>query len=282
MNSNIQDSNKDITILDILNIFLSHKILIITLGIVGLILGILISYVIKPIYTSEVLMVSQLEDQSSQASGLAGLAGLTGISFGSNTANKEAVKAMAILESRTFRMHVIESEDLKQFLFPELWDSENNKWREMEPSDLSAASALNKMIKIKTSDKGLIQFSISSYSSELSYLLSNQIIYLINNYLRSQVIEEAEESIKLLKDELQTTKLAALEQTIYSQIEGHTKSKTLANVRQEYAFKVIDRAIESDVPSWPVKIQIQLMGFVSGLILGLILSLFFGFFRNRA
>jgi uncharacterized protein involved in exopolysaccharide biosynthesis len=282
MNSNITDTKEDITILDIFNIFYTHKVLIILLGLAGLLLGILISYIIKPIYTSEVLMVSQLENQSSQASGLAGLAGLTGISFGNDSSNKEAVKAMAILKSRTFRLHVVENEDLKPFLFPERWDIENNKWYEAEPSDLSAASKLNRLIKIKTSEKGLIQFTISSYSPEFSSFLSNKIIYLINNYLRSQVIEEAEESIALLKDELKTTKFAAIEEKIYSQIEGHTQSKTLANVRQEYAFKVIDKAIEQTSPSWPIKMQIQLMGVVSGLLLGLILSLFFGFFRKTA
>ena len=275
-------TREDITILDIFNIFISHKVLIISLGLVGLILGFIISYTIKPIYTSEVLMVSQLEDKSSQASGLSGLAGLAGISIGSSSSNKEAVKAMAILKSRTFRIHVLENEDLKPSLFPDEWNYEKEIWKDSEPSNLTASSVLGDLIEIKTSESGLIRFSVSSDSPKLSAYLANRIIYLINNYLREQVIGEAEESIKLLKEELRTTKLAALEQTIYSQIEGHTQSKTLANVRQEYAFKVIDRAIESRAPSWPNKLQIQLMGAVVGVILGLMLSLFFGFFRKAA
>ncbi len=275
-------TREDITILDIFNIFISHKVLIISLGLVGLILGFIISYTIKPIYTSEVLMVSQLEDKSSQASGLSGLAGLAGISIGSSSSNKEAVKAMAILKSRTFRIHVLENEDLKPSLFPDEWNYKKEIWKDSEPSNLTASSVLGDLIEIKTSESGLIRFSVSSDSPKLSAYLANRIIYLINNYLREQVIGEAEESIKLLKEELRTTKLAALEQTIYSQIQGHTQSKTLANVRQEYAFKVIDRAIESRAPSWPNKLQIQLMGAVVGVILGLMLSLFFGFFRKAA
>ena len=280
MNSAEIDSNQDITILDIFHILLSNKVLIISLGVLGLLAGILISYLVKPIFTSEVLMVSQLENQTDQTSGIAGLAGLTGISLGSSSSNKEAIKAMAILKSRTFRIHVVRNENLKPSLFPEQWNTENKIWTESEPSDLSASSLLNNMIEIKTSEKGLIRFSVSTYSSEFSSFLSNRIVYLINNYLRSQVIQEAEESIALLKDELKTTKLAALEQTIYSQIQGHTQSKTLANVRQEYAFKVIDKAIESKSPSWPNKLQIQLMGAVVGIILGIIYSLFFRFFRK--
>jgi len=282
MTSDEIGSKEDITILDVINIFLSYKIFIISFCLVGLLLGLIISYSVKPVYTSEVLMVSQLEDQSTQGSGLSGLAGLAGISLGSSSSNKEAVKAMAILKSRTFRIHVVESENFKPSLFPEEWDNLNNTWKDSEPTNLSAASVLNDLIEIKTSEKGLIRFSVSSHSPKLSSYLSNKIIFLINNYLRSQVIEEAEESISLLKEELKTTKLAALEQTIYSQIEGHTQSKTLANVRQEYAFKVIDKAIEPRSPSWPIKIQIQLMGAVAGFVIGLVISLFFGFFRQKA
>ena len=282
MNSAETDSNDGITILDIFNTFLANKVLIILLGIIGLIAAVLISYIIKPIYTSEVLMVSQLENQTDQTSGLAGLAGLTGLSLGSSAGSKEAVKAMAILKSRTFRLHVVNSEDLKPYLFPDLWDKEKSNWVDLEPSDLAAASELNELIEIKKSENGLIRFSISSPAAEFSSFLSNRIILLINNYLRSQVIVEAEQSISLLKEELKTTKLAALEQTIYSQIEGHTKSKTLANVREEYAFKVIDAAIEPKSPSWPNKLQIQLMGLVVGILSGLMISLYIGFLRKKA
>ena len=283
MNMNNDLTTKDdITILDVFNVFITHKRLIFLLSIFGFALGFVISHVIKPIYTSEALLISQLDNQQTQSSGLAGLAGLTGISFGSGASNKEAIKAMAVLKSRTFKIHVIQKENLKPDLFPELWNNQNASWISAEPSDVSAASSLDKLIEIKTSEKGLIRFSISSHSSELSSFLSNRIIFLINNYLRSQVIDEAEESINLLKEELKTTKLAALEQTIYSQIEGHTQSKTLANVRQEYAFKVIDNAIQSISPTWPNKTQIQLMGLAVGLLVGFLVSLFLGFFRKKA
>lgn len=286
MNGSSPTTNKleaeEISLFEIMNILLQFKKIIISLTILGLIIGVTISYVLTPLYSSQSLIISQLDSPASMDSGLSGLAGLAGINLGSANSNKEATAALATLKSRTFKEFVVVEENLKPVLFPDLWNNDTKSWNTIEPSGISAAGKLHTMMEIKEKEGGLMTFTISSDSPEVSYNLANKMIFHINNFLRAQVIDEADKSISLLKNELAATKLEALENTIYRQIETHTKSKTLANVRQEYAFKVIDKAIKSDLPSWPNKLQVQSLGAVVGLLIGILFALYMGLFRNKS
>ena len=63
---------------------------------------------------------------------------------------------------------------------------------------------------------------------------------------------------------------------MYNLIESETKNKMLANTRQEFAFRVIDKAV---VPEEPFKPNRKLIVLFGGLI-GVILGIFVGFFRH--
>tara|TARA_Y100000590_G_C15714127_1_gene1011312 strand:+ start:1341 stop:2189 length:849 start_codon:yes stop_codon:yes gene_type:complete len=268
--------DKEISLGDIFEIFISKKKLIITLGVVGYLGGVTVSNFLEPIYTSEVTMISQLGTQSSTPSGLSGLASMAGINLGDSPGDRESASALATLNSRTFLSAYINNNKLKPKLFPDLWDQNKNKWKNDVPSDLGSVSSLKKMITLKKQESGILIYQINSYSAELSSELANSLIESINNFVRQQTVEEAQKSILFLKKELSSTNLAGIQNTIYRQIEAQTKRMTLANARDQYAYKVIDRAVTSLSPSWPNKLQVSLLGLVIGIILGAMISLYSG------
>ncbi len=63
-----------------------------------------------------------------------------------------------------------------------------------------------------------------------------------------KAIEESRRSIEYLKREGEKTNVVAVQEAIGKLTEEQVKSVMLANVRDEYAFKVIDPAVDPGVP----------------------------------
>jgi len=60
---------------------------------------------------------------------------------------------------------------------------------------------------------------------------------------------------------------------LFSLIEDQTQKIMLANVRDDYTFKIIDPALPPIGRIKPVRSQIAIMGFIFGFILSLIVAL---------
>ena len=97
-------------------------------------------------------------------------------------------------------------------------------------------------------------------------------ILLANNELRNQAIELGQKSIEFLNDELAKTNVVEIQQSIFNLIEAQIQNIMLANVRDEYAFRVIDPAGMPDLDDhWsPNRPLIVLVFLGIGLMLGLL------------
>ena len=62
--------------------------------------------------------------------------------------------------------------------------------------------------------------------------------------------------------------------------EENIAEKSLANVRQEFVYKIVDEAYKSNYPSYPNKFQINIIGAILGSFLAALFSLILYFFRN--
>ena len=75
---------------------------------------------------------------------------------------------------------------------------------------------------------------------------TNLLIKRVNEVMREQAINEARQSIDFLNKELAKTNVLELQQAIYHLTETQINRIVMANVRQEFAFKVIDPAVAPD------------------------------------
>ena len=150
-----------------------------------------------------------------------------------------------------------------------------------EPSDLGAVGELKKLIEIKKAEGGLVRIIVSTYDPEFSLFIANEIVFFINNYMRKSAIEESENLIKFLEKEAVKSSLSDVKLKIFTLIQENIAEKSLANVRQEFIYKVIDKAYLSDYPSYPNKLQIRLSGVIFGFLLAALLSVFMYFIRNK-
>jgi uncharacterized protein involved in exopolysaccharide biosynthesis len=206
---------------------------------------------------------------------LGGLVGLTG--FG--TASNSNAEFIAILRSRDFARSFIEDLDLLHVLFADEWDAEAESWRSPDPEDWpdirDAVSFFIEHVREVTEDerRGVITLSMEWTDPELSAKWANQFVLRLNNYVRRRALLEAEANVEFLQEELSKADVATLRQSIASLLEGELQKLMLARGKEEFAFRVIDRA---EVPKYrerPKRRIIVVLAVLGGGLLAVFLTI---------
>ena len=103
----------------------------------------------------------------------------------------------------------------------------------------------------------------------------------LNLYLKKQSVDQAEKSIQYLKEQLATTSVVDMQQILYRLIEKQSNTIMLANVQEEFAFRVIDPAVVPEVRSKPKRKLIVVLGGVLGGMFSVFLAFFLNFLSNQ-
>jgi uncharacterized protein involved in exopolysaccharide biosynthesis len=232
------------------------------------------------VYRASVVMVSASADRaagagiSSALGQLGGLASLAGVNLGSVASDTE--EALAVLKSRQFTESFIREKNLLPILYPDRWSPEIQKWRQDSevPSYARAYKLFNGGIRSISQDKktGLLTLQIDWTDREVAAEWANDLVSRLNNEMRGRAVAKTESSLGYLEKELNSTSGVATRDAISRLIEAQVKQRMLANVAQEYAFRVVDKAMVSDAsdPVQPRRVLILLSGLLLGLATGII------------
>lgn len=239
------------------------------------------------IYKSEALLASA-EDSSggSLSSGLGGLASLAGVNIVSDGNNKTEL-AMSVLKSRDFISGFVQKHELMVPLFAvKGWDQENDQllydsdvydiatktWvgdGNAKPSSLDAYEKFREIMQIsKDNETKLFTLSVDYYSPKLAKYWVDQLVEDLNLNIKSKDVAEANQSINYLNAQLKKTSIAEMQAIIYGVIEEQFKKVMFAEVREEYVFKTIDRAVVPEKKAKPAKALICILGTMLGCLLG--------------
>ena len=115
---------------------------------------------------------------------------------------------------------------------------------------------------------------------DLAAEIANDIVKFLNQHIREQKIDEANNSILFLQKELKKTSLVNNENMLFTLIEEQTKNVVLANAREEYAFKFIDPAYPPKEKIKPLNAQNAVLSALAGLILSIFLILYQTYTKN--
>lgn len=208
---------------------------------------------------------------ASQLGGLGGLASLAGLSIPSGS-NGEAI---AVLRSRDFARQFIVAENLLPVLFADDWDSVAKRWSAMDqedwPDERDGVRYFNRYVRFVLEDKkaGLVTLAIEWKDPVLAADWANLFVSKVNERLRQRAIREAQENVSYLQRELASASVVTLQQSIGRLLETELQKLMLARGREEFAFRVLDRA---EVPKWrasPNRLQIvglaALLGFLASI-----------------
>jgi len=291
------NQNLEIDLKELLQLFWREKFLLIGITTIFAVGSVLFALSKPNLFKSEALLFPVSEDSASSglANSLGGIAALTGINMGGGNSNQKI--ALETLRSRAFLGEFIEKRGilvelmaLKEWdyktnlitLDPSIYDSSQNVWvrevregKQPKPSLWEAHKELNDMIEISTTkSSGSILLSISSQSPFLAKQWLEWMIEDLNSWMKDKDISEAKKNIHYLNDKLQSTQLSEMQTVFYQLIEEQTKKLMLAEVQDEYVFKVIDPAVVPEDKDSPNRAIICVLGTFLGVVLSFIVGLF--------
>ncbi len=279
-------NDNDVPLFELWQDLWSRRWLILVITCVLVITAIMVAVVSEPVYRSSiVIMTADTQEQKgilgSLASGFGGFAGFLpqGILGGGGD---ETLEAAAILLSRAFTKSFIVDENLLPILFSDKWDPERGDWRDPQdvPSMNRAVSLFDRDIRRLDEDEwfGTLTLTVEWYDRELAARWANLMVERLNERIRSTAVFEAESSLQYLNEELQKASILNLREAIYVLVQDQINKIMLANVRKEYAFKVIDPAVVADEGAfvWPKRFMLISLGLIVGLSIGIFVALLLG------
>lgn len=293
--------NDEVEINNVVAALIKARWIILSSTTIVTLIAIIYAISIPDIYKSEVTLAPVNEGNGMNIQGqLGGLAALAGVNIGGKGVDKTAL-ALETLKSRDFLGQFIEQNDLYVAIFAakgwdrtnntliidrEIYDESTKQWvREVKapykpkPSVLEAIESFNSLYAV-SQDKttGIVKISIQSYSPYLSKAWVDDLVKRINEKMRNLDLVDADKRLNYLNRQLKETNVSEIRSLLFSLIEEQTKTKMLANARDEYILKTVDSAVVPEVKSGPKRHLIV----VAALIISFVLSFLYIIIVNLA
>ncbi|WP_028768720.1 Wzz/FepE/Etk N-terminal domain-containing protein [Shewanella fidelis] len=289
----------DDTEIDIREIFFAvwqGKWLVIGITAIFAIFSVIFALLQPNIYKSEVLLAPVGEEQAGGLSGLAsqfgGLASIAGINVGNGGGVDKTQMAIEVLKSRQFVSQFIQKHNILADLIAaetwdlttntlsyteELYDAKLNVWtREVkkpfkpEPSMQEAFKVFSDVVSVNQfKETGMVTVSVEHVSP---YVAQQWVVWLvedINSVMKERDVSEAIKSSEFLNKQIALTNVADIRSILYKLIEEQAKTIMFAEVRDEYVFKTIDKAIVPEEKFKPSRALICILGTLIGCFLSI-------------
>jgi uncharacterized protein involved in exopolysaccharide biosynthesis len=233
---------------------------------------------VTPIYRAEVLLMPTLHKTASAAS--AGAPGYSDLlaAAGVGARDGEREESVALLKSRAFTMEFIESGNLLPFLFSDRWDQAKREWKGRlgvgPPSLFDGYTLFNSRVRkvVEQERSQLITLVIDWPDPERAADWANALVRDVNRHAQLRAIEEGERSIRFLTDQVEQTAVDEVRDAAYRLMELQMEQVMMANVTDEYAFRVIDPAVPPEVPIRPNRRLMILAAFMLGIAVAIALA----------
>jgi uncharacterized protein involved in exopolysaccharide biosynthesis len=231
-----------------------------------------------PVYRATTILVPASSGRSvasgalgALAGSLGGLADLAGI--GGAGIDPSTNEAIAVLKSRAFTEEFIDKNGLMDILLKKLKSQEGRSLGR-------AARMFDQRVRTVTMDgkTGLVLVHVDWSEPVEAAKWANDMIERLNLEMRRRALSDGDKAMAYLRKEVETTPDIATREVLSRLIEGQAKSRMFANVTEEYAFKVVDRAMapELDERLKPKRKMLMLMGLFIGFVLGVGVALLVG------
>ena len=278
----------ELDLIGLWKVLVEYKLLIIVFTALTTLGAIYYASTLPTIYKAEVLMLSSSSSSSSSSLGkLSGLADMAGLSMGGSSAGIEGEQALARLKTRNFLTKHIKERNLKPILFADRWSQQGKLWIDGEPSNREVSELLLGMIttSMDPRDKAdLVTLSLeweNPHNPNKIADIANDLVSSMNHHAKRRAILEARDSISFLEKELEQTSILNSQTILYSLIEQQMQKIMLANIRDEFIFKVIDSAIVPKHAETKPVLMIVFVGIMLGVFLSFLFSISLNYFKKE-
>ncbi|MCK4512334.1 hypothetical protein KAW64_11375 [bacterium] len=240
--------------------------------------GILIAFSVTPVYRAEILLAPVTTAAPGPLSIMPTEFAELMRNAGFDSYDQERTEAVAILRSREFTSEFIREEGLLPILYDDQWDLKAKSWRARAGQDtptiwLAYEKFDHSVRGIEDSyTSGLVTLSIEWKDPVLAAAWANKMVALVNRHLQSRAITEGERSLDFLTRELQRTNVGEVRATIYRLVETQMQRMMVASIKEEYGFRVLDKAVTPEKHIRPNRKLVAVVAFVLGVLVASCLS----------
>lgn len=251
--------------------------------------GIVLFFAMERQYEAVALLKPPAETNDGGVGALAGRLGGVAAMAGIDLPRSEATVdvSLATLQSRSFLSGFIVDENLWPDLYPDLWNSTTKDWavaEQQRPTLQDAYERLTDALKIaRDRQTGLVTVTLRWADRQKAAAWLSSLIAKLNLTMRAQAEEEARKNLRFLSEELDRTPIMETRQSIYRMTEMQINKAMLANVREEYAFGIIDPPVAPDADKYvsPSKMLLAFLSTLAGLLIGIALAALIRMRRSR-
>jgi uncharacterized protein involved in exopolysaccharide biosynthesis len=301
-------SDDEIDLRELFSVIWQGKWLIIAITAVFAIGAVIFALSQPNTYKSEALLAPASEEQGGGLSALAGqfggLASMAGINLGSGGGVDKTQMAIEVMKSRQFTSQFIQKHNiLPDLMAAEQWNMQDNSLRyddelynvskkswirevkapfKPEPSMQEAYKEFVKVISVNSAkDTGMVTVSVEHLSPVIAQQWVTWLIEDINKVMKERDVAEANRSSEFLNKQIALTNVADIRSILYKLIEEQAKTIMFAEVRDEYVFKTIDRALIPEEKAGPKRALICVLGTMLGGMLAVMIVLIRHFVKKE-
>lgn len=263
-----------------------------TTGVVA-IAAVIYSLLTPPLYEATVTATAA-DDLSHSVGGLSSIASQLGVDglVGLELPNPPLTEALTVLKSRALTEHFLKKYNVLPELYPYRWDADKKQWKppsaltrfmrglqglpqgDGSPSIWDAVKKMDRVLKVDVDRKNeIVLVSVDWTDPAIAAKWANEIVHDTDEVLRQRTLTETGRSIAFLEAQAAQASLSELRQSIYSVATQELRRSMLANVRANFALKVLDPAVPPEERSWPRRTLLVVVATIFGFFLGCLIAL---------
>lgn len=244
----------------------------------GCVLGLGASYLMRPVYKAEVLLLPVTGDDSLDrvSSALAGIGGV-GALLGLAPQKVATTEAIETLRSPSFIREFLLSKDVVADVRTPGWIFWPAGTVRPEDTILVQEKAVERFrtrVMNVSEDRrtGVIRLQIFWFDPQVAAAWANELTRRTNELLRERALEESNKRLDYLRSQAEATNVSAIKEGIYKVIESEIRNVTIASSRADFAMRVIDPAFPPHPYDRvaPDRLAFALIAGLGGLALGML------------
>ncbi|MCX8111362.1 MAG: Wzz/FepE/Etk N-terminal domain-containing protein [Syntrophorhabdaceae bacterium] len=269
-----QAQDDEINLIDLLKVILKNLKFIGVIVAVVVVGTAIISLIMTPTYESKAVIIpSGVISKDTGATSF--LLTQFGIAPPASPISSEIVN---LLKSNVLKEKIIKRHDLLKVLLGDKYkkDEDENKliWRGIR--------ALNNMTKINFVQKdNIVEITIGYKDPKIARDLVNYTLTELTDYMSSEAKRVAETNKKYLESQIEKTSDPFIKTKLYALIAQQLETAMMAEVKENFAFKILDAPRVPDRRSKPKRTQMVLIAFVVSIFIGIFAAFLREYFNKQ-
>jgi len=263
---NLEHKDTTFTVMELFSVMNKNFLFIFLCATLGLVTFASYSLIVTPVYASTALIATNSSDEensNSLSSSISGLTGLSGLLSASGSVSRSEFAYQKLISKEFFKILYTDDKFIAEFF-------------DQKPHFQKAYEDFHGKLLIVNYSRmtGLTNLTLKNKSAEVAAKSLNRIIVEINDYVKEEEKQEAEDSLSYLKLRLSETNIIEVQRVIAALIQQTLQKLMLTEVTDEYLFEVIDEPFVPNYRYSPKRTQLTIIGTISFSLLALVISVF--------